>query len=214
MFVPSAKKAATLVAALVFAAAAAGPSAYAFPVTLVGANPFAIVTTTDPATENNTQLAAWSLTTRGNGGWYVPNASFINSLNQPLFQNINPQVFDTDFPGWVPPGNDSTTAAVNLTAATLQTYKAAMLATQSQMTELAGENFSNVESASLSAASVLAAIQANTDAVLQVAAQIQLLRQQQATQTMVETTQAAQQLSLWAQEEAGSANLSLAPTGQ
>lgn len=214
MFVPSAKRAVTLAAALVFAAAAAVPSAYAFPVTLVGANPFAIVTTTDPATENNTQLAAWSLTTRGNGGWYVPNASFINSLNQPLFQNINPQVFDTDFPGWVPPGNDSTTAAVNLTAATLQTYKAAMLATQSQMTELAGENFSNIESASLSAASVLAAIQANTDAVLQVAAQIQLLRQQQATETMVETTQAAQQMSLWAQEKAGSVNLWLAPTGQ
>jgi hypothetical protein len=213
MFVPSAKKAVTLAAALVFAAAAA-PPVYAFPVTLVGANPFAIVTTTDPATENNTQLAAWSLTTRGNGGWYVPDASFINSLNRPLFQNINPQVFDTDFPGWVPPGNDSTTAAVNLTAATLQTYKAAMLATQSQMTELAGENFSNIESASLSAASVLAAIQANTDAVLQVAAQIQLLRQQQATQTMVETTQAAQQMSLWAQEKAGSVNLWLAPTGQ
>jgi len=160
-------------------------------------------------------ITATSVTTGGGGGQYQPNTQYIASLDQSLFSGINSQNFAQWFPGWQALPPDSTdTIAIPLTNALLTTYGQALALAQSQAQELEGENFSNIEAISSNATAVLQAIQANTEAQLQTAQEIQYLRQLVATLITVEATKAGEELNERAQEEATDAtsfNLGLAP---
>ena len=63
---------------------------------------------------------ATSVTTGGGGGLYTP-ANLSGPGNQ-LFSGINTQNFDTEFPGWTPLLQDSTTHAIDITTHVLTTY--------------------------------------------------------------------------------------------
>ena len=154
---------------------------------------------------------ATSVTTGGGGGQYQPNTQYIASLDQQLFSGINAQNFASWFPGWVALPPDSTdTIAIPLTNALLTTYGQALAVAQSQ----AGENLSNIETISTNATAVLQAIQANTEAQLQTAQEVQYLRQLVATLITVEATKAGAELNERAREEATDAmsfNLGIVP---
>jgi len=158
---------------------------------------------------------ATSVTTGGGGGQYQPNTQYIASLDQQLFSGINAQNFASWFPGWVALPPDSTdTIAIPLTNALLTTYGQALAVAQSQAGELAGENLSNIETISTNATAVLQAIQANTEAQLQTAQEVQYLRQLVATLITVEATKAGAELNERAREEATDAmsfNLGIVP---
>jgi hypothetical protein len=169
------------------------------------------VITEDDPTEQNTggilqqdSAIATSVTTGGGAGNYTPIGGYIGNLNQQLFSGINNQNFSSNFPGWVPLPDTSTLTAKALVKTTLTTYQASIALAQSQEQELEGENFTAIEQAAANTTNVLTALQALTDATLQVAQEIQYERQLMATLITVESTQAAQRLSAKAQEEATS----------
>lgn len=157
-----------------------------------------------PALRQQDSAIATSVTTGGGAGNYTPIGGYIANLNQQLFSGINNQNFAGNFPGWVPLPNNSTLTAEALVKTTLTTYQASIALAQSQEQELEGENFTAIEQAAANTTNVLTALQALTDATLQVAQEIQYERQLMATLITVESTQAAQRLSAKAQEVATS----------
>jgi hypothetical protein len=169
------------------------------------------VLTEDDPTEQNTSgilqqdsAIATSVTTGGGAGNYTPIGGYIANLNQQLFSGVNNQNFSANFPGWVPLPDKSTLTAEALVKTTLTTYQASIALAQSQEQELEGENFTAIEQAAANTTNVLTALQALTDATLQVAQEVQYERQLMATLITVESTQAAERLSVKAQEEATS----------
>ena len=147
-----------------------------------------------------------SVTMGGGGGDYTPNASYIAGLDQGLFSGINTQNFAESFPGWQALPPDSTeSVAMPLTTTVLTTYGQAISLAQSQEQELEGEDFSNIEATSSKAVAVLEAIQANTEAQLQTAQEMQYARQLLATLITVEATKAGEELNERAREEATNA---------
>jgi hypothetical protein len=164
--------------------------------------------------QENTQIAG-SVTTGGGGGDYQPNSQFVASLDQSLFSGINTQNFAQWFPGWQPlPPNSTDTVAIPLAATVLTTYGQALALAQSQEQELEGENFSNIEATSANSPAVLQAIQANTEAQLQTAEELQYVRQLLAALITVEATKSGEEFNERAQQEATTAtsfNLGVAP---
>ena len=139
----------------------------------------------------------------GGGGSYQPNSQYIASLDQHLFSGINSQNFNTWFPGWQAlPANSTDTVAKPMTNTVLTTYGQALALAQSQEQELQGENFSNIEAASSQTTNLLAAVQANTEAVLADVQEQQYVRQLIATLITVEATKAGEELNERAQAEA------------
>jgi hypothetical protein len=84
----------------------------------------------------------------------------------------------------------------------LTTYGQALALAQSQEQELQGENFSNIETASSQTTNLLAAMQANTEAILADVQEQQYVRQLIATLITVEATKAGEELNERAQAEA------------
>jgi hypothetical protein len=160
----------------------------------------------DAVTEANTGIIATSVTSGGGGGDYQPNAPYISSLDQGLFSGVNSQNFNNEFPGWqaLPP-NSTDTVSIPLTATVLQTYGQALALAQSQMQELEGEDFSNIETTLSTTTNLLTATQALGEAVLQNNKEQQYTRQLLATLITVEATKAAEELNERAQESATSA---------
>jgi hypothetical protein len=153
----------------------------------------------------DTQTAAidTSITSGGGGGDYRPNSQYITSLDQHLFSGINSQNFNTWFPGWQAlPANSTDTVAKPMTNTVLTTYGQALATAQSQVQELEGENFSNIEGTSSQTTNLLAAVQANTEAVLADVQEQQYARQLLATLITVEATKAGEELNERAQAEA------------
>ncbi len=175
-----------------------------------GQNGQNVITEDDPTEQNTSGILqqdstiATSVTTGGGAGNYTPIGGYIANLNQQLFSGVNNQNFAGNFPGWVPLPDTSTLTAKALVKTTLTTYQASIALAQSQEQELEAENFTAIEQAAANTTNVLTALQALTDATLQVAQEVQYERQLMATLITVESTQAAQRLSAKAQEEATS----------
>jgi hypothetical protein len=169
-----------------------------------------VITEDDPTEQNTSGILqqdstiATSVTTGGGAGNYTPIGGYIANLNQQLFSGVNNQNFAGNFPGWVSLPGTSTLTAEALVKTTLTTYQASIALAQSQEQELEGENFTAIEQTAANTTNVLTALQALTDATLQVAQEVQYERQLMATLITVESTQAAQRLSAKAQEEATS----------
>jgi len=157
-----------------------------------------------PAILQQETTAAVSLTTPGGSGFYTPNASLISGLDQQLFAQINSQDAGTLFPGFQPLPNYTIPALKAVSNATLQTYANALAAAQSQDAELTGESFGSIESASAGTTYTLTAIQANTEAALQVASELQYVRQLLITLIEIEATKASEEMNERSQEAATS----------
>jgi hypothetical protein len=175
-----------------------------------GQNGQTVITEDDPTEQNTSGILqqdstiATSVTTGGGAGNYTPIGGYIANLNQQLFSGVNNQNFAGNFPGWVSLPDTSTLTAEALVKTTLTTYQASIALAQSQEQELEAENFTAIEQTAANTTNVLTALQALTDATLQVAQEVQYERQLMATLITVESTQAAQRLSAKAQEEATS----------
>jgi len=159
-------------------------------------------TVQEPGILTQTTTTATSVSTGEGTPNFTPINGYLGELNNQLFGILNADNFTGDFPGGEPLENESTPIAEDITSDTIGTYTNAMAIAQSQMNELGGENLSNIEQTSTSTNNLLAALQANTDAVLAVAQQLQLQRQLLATLIVVEATEHAQQLSAVAQARA------------
>lgn len=203
----------TLMAAALVLGAVATPTFAQFP-----APAHAVVVVADPGgvqdfkvEASQTQIEASSAatarsTTIGDGaGDYTPNAGTISNLDNMLFAGVNSGNFTGTFPGFVPRGTNSTETMKNIIGTTLATYKGAISTAQQQAREIQGESFSNIEAKSAQG-TLLTAVQANTEAVLQVAEQLQYERQLLVTLITVESTKAAQELNDKAQAEAQKQN--------
>jgi hypothetical protein len=149
--------------------------------------------------------AATSLTTPGRSGFYTPNASLISGMDQQLFAQVNSQAVSTLFPGFQALPAYTIPQLQTLSRDVLQTYASALAAAQSQDAELTRENFSNIESASAGTTYTLAAIQANTEASLQVASELQYVRQLLITLVQLEATKASEEMNERSQEAATTA---------
>jgi len=157
-----------------------------------------------PAILQQQTSTALSLTTPGGSGFYTPSASLISGLDQQLFAEVNSQNASTLFPGFQPLSYYTIPALQVISSAALRTYANALAAGQSQDAELNGENFSGIERASAGTTYTLTAIQANTEAALQVASELQYVRQLLITLIEIEATKASEEMNERSQEAATS----------
>jgi hypothetical protein len=160
---------------------------------------------------------AGALTTPGGAGLWQSNAGYLASLGSNLNGGINSaQVFGSNFPGWSALPSNSTQLAKQVSAITLKTYVGALSAAQQQAAGFGNEDnqLGAIEADNQYATGVLRAVQANTEAQLAVAQQVQLLRQLVVTQITLEATKAGEELNERTQAQATSAqsiNLGVAP---
>ena len=164
----------------------------------------------DAATENNTDIAATSLSTGGGGGHYASASGFFAEQDQSLFSGVTKDSFGVDalFPGWEPCKPDCTTPNETIVATDLETYQSAIAVAQAQMAELEGEDFSALAANDISP-DVLTVLQAILDAVLVNNAEQQYQRQLLATLILVQATRNATDLNYFAQDRANSATTAL-----
>jgi hypothetical protein len=155
-----------------------------------------------PNPEDFFYLMMESLATPETSQNFTPINDYLNGLVTVMNQNVSPD----DFVGWVPLSDTSTEDAVTITADTLQTYKTALSTAQSVAASSANDGFTQIETTSQTAPYVLAAIQANTDAVLALGQQIQLNNQLLASLVAVESIHHMQELDTVARRQASSAN--------
>ena len=158
-----------------------------------------------PAIVQQDTTTATSLTTPGGSGFYTPTISLISGMDRQLFAQINSQDAGTLFPGFQPLPNYTTPQLKAISSAALQTYASALAAAQSQDNELTGENFQGIEKASAGTTYTLTALQANTEAALQVASELQYVRQLLITLIEIEATKASEEMNERSQEAATSA---------
>jgi len=158
-----------------------------------------------PAIVQQDTTTATSLTTPGGSGFSTPTISLISGMDRQLFAQINSQDAGTLFPGFQPLPNYTTPQLKAISSATLQTYASALAAAQSQDNELTGENFQGIEKASAGTTYTLTALQANTEAALQVASELQYVRQLLITLVEIEATKASEEMNERSQEAATSA---------
>lgn len=159
----------------------------------------------DLLTEQFTEEAAYSLLTGGGAGLFQAQSGYLNALMQTMSSGIaDPGTFAAMFPGWVDFGPDAATLAAQITQNTMQTYANVMSVAQSQAGDFAAEDthFGAIEGCNAAALSVLQAIQCNTEAQLATAQQIQLSRQLQITQLILDAVHHGQELDEKAQKGA------------
>jgi len=159
----------------------------------------------DPAVETATGETAISVTTGGGGGNYAPNSQTISSLDQVLFGGITGDNFGQYFAGWESCAPDCTDTAISIVETVLPEYRSAIAIAQQQEAELAGEDFTTIEQTAANTTNVLTALQALTDATLQVAQEVQYERQLLATLITIQATRHALDLNTVAQRAATSA---------
>jgi hypothetical protein len=157
---------------------------------------------TVPGSVTSDPLAEASLTTPEPGQNFTPINDYLNGLVTVMDQNVSP----ADFLGWVPLSDTSTEDAATITSDTLQTYKTALSTAQSVAATSANDGFSQIETTSQTAPYALAAIQANTDAVLALGQQVQLVNQLLASLVAVESIHHMQELDAIARRQASSAD--------
>jgi len=162
-------------------------------------------------------ITATSVTTGGGGGLWRAEGGYLTSLTQNLSLGIfDPQKFAANFPGWLALTPTSTQDAKQISALSLATYAGAVTIAQQQAANFGNEDnqLGAIESASSDSGAVLQAIQANTEAVLAVASQIQALRQIEITHLDIDAVHHGEELNERARAEATTAkslNVGVAP---
>jgi hypothetical protein len=178
-----------ILAAVVLAAVACFPS---ISLAQVPTGPLPVITvpgsvTSDPPVEA-------SLTTTTAGGWYQPQASLLGNQAQTLFSGVNPQNATQLMPVTQGlPCDSYTPMTTQIAPALMQTYQAAISNTQQLMTELQGEDFSQI-AANVQAPAELAATQSVGQVGLAIIRELQLTRAQLGALTMVIATDDLHQL--------------------
>jgi P-type conjugative transfer protein TrbJ len=162
-------------------------------------------------------LTTGALTTPGGAGIWQSNAGYLASLGSNLNGGINSaQLLSGNFPGWVALPATATQNAKQVATVALATYAGALAAAQQQAAGFSNEDshLGAIETDNQFVTGVLQAVQANTEAQLAVAQQVQLLRQLVVMQITLEATRAGEELNERAQGQATSAtsyNLGVAP---
>ena len=152
----------------------------------------------------NTQTAQ-SLTTPGGAGAWQSNATYLNSLAANLNNGINSTtLFNSNFPGWQTLPANSTQLSKQVSAIALRTYAGALAAAQQQAAGFGNEDshLSGIEQTNQSVTTVLQGQQVIVEAILALCQQVQLERQLQVTQIVLEATKAGEELNERAQEQA------------
>ena len=125
-------------------------------------------------------MTANSVTTGGGGGLWQAQGGYLTQQSQDLSAGIfDPQKFAANFPGWLALSPTSTQDAKQISALSLATYAGAVAIAQQQAANFGNEDteLGSIAGTSSGSTAVLQAIQANTQAVLAVASQIQELRE-------------------------------------
>jgi hypothetical protein len=178
-----------MLAAVVCATAACFPSTS---LAQVPTGPLPVITV--PGSVTSDAPVELSLTTTTAGGWYNPQASLLGNLTQTIFKGVNPTNAAELLPVTQGLPCDSYDPMVSQIAPALAlTYNGAISETQQLTTELQGEDFSLI-AANVSAPAELAATQGVGQAVMALVQEMQLMRAQMATLTMVIATNALHQL--------------------
>lgn len=168
------------------------------------------------AIQTSDAMTATSVTTSGGAGLFQGVSPFLDSLDSNFANGVTAASFPSIFPGWQPLPPDVIPAASTIAAATLATYEAAMQAAQGQARDFDTEDahFSQLEGDNAQVASVLAALQANTEAQLATAQQVQMERQLLVALITVEAAKAGEEINERAQGQATTAqaaNLGVSP---
>ena len=191
----------SLIAAAVLLIAAA-TSVFAWPVEVT--NPF-LYTHDQPTHDwlrtmsNQNRTIIEAVTVGGGSGAYSLIDDYMTNLDKVLFAGVNVSNYQELFPGWKPLSPTSTIQASDIAKQTMLTYSGAFQSAESQSRELTTENFNNIERLSTNSTTVMSAVQANTEATLAVAQQLQLVRQILIALTTVESTKATEELNEKAQ---------------
>jgi hypothetical protein len=125
-------------------------------------------------------ITANSVTTGGGGGLWQAQGGYLTQQSQNLSVGIfDPQKFAANFPGWLALPAKSIQDAKQISALSLATYAGAVAIAQQQAANFGNEDteLGSIAGTSSGSTAVLQAIQANTQAVLAVASQIQELRE-------------------------------------
>jgi flagellar biosynthesis/type III secretory pathway protein FliH len=152
----------------------------------------------------NTQTAQ-SLTTPGGAGAWQSNDGYLNSLAANLNNGINSTtLFNSNFPGWQTLPANSTQLSKQISAIALRTYAGALAAAQQQAAGFGNEDshLSGIEQTNQSVTTVLQGQQVMVEAILALCQQVQLQRQLQVMQIVLEATKAGEELNERAQEQA------------
>lgn len=131
---------------------------------------------------------ATSVTTGEGSPSYTPINNYLAGLTSEVAGGVNL----ADYPGWEPLPTDSSVVAQKVTGDTMATYQAAIREVSGAPE--ADAVFSQIEQVSSSTTNLLAAVQANTDAVIAVGQQIAMERATLQTLIAVETTKAMEEL--------------------
>lgn len=143
------------------------------------------------------QQTAASLTTGGGGGLFAPLNGTLATWTANLNQGINdPGTLQTNFPGWQALTPNAAQTAQQVAQLALNTYTGALAICNAQEQDFANEDaaLGQIEGDSSQSTAALQAIQANTEALLAIAQQIQMLRQLQATSISIEVVKASEEL--------------------
>ncbi|MBV8356937.1 MAG: hypothetical protein JO189_03240, partial [Deltaproteobacteria bacterium] len=180
------------------------------------ANPCFVVDTPGPFdagpldTTDFFYLITESLTTPETNQNFTPINDYLSGLVTVMNQNVSPD----DFEGWEPLSDTSTEDAATITDDTLGTYKTALSTAQSVAASSANDGFTQIETSSQTTPYVLAALQANTEAVLALGQQVQLGNQLLASLVAVEAIHHMQELDAVARMQASQADYFTAESTQ
>jgi hypothetical protein len=150
-------------------------------------------------------LTAASVTTPGDPGLYQGVAQYLDGLDSLLTgAGVSAASMAVLFPGWVPLLPDAIPEDETIATVGLTTYENAIQAAQTQAADFDAENtyLASIESANVGSASLLGAVQINTEAQLATATQIQMLRQLVIAQITVEALRNSEELNERAQQGA------------
>ncbi len=164
-----------LIAAVLMAAAVAPVLAQTGPPAVITA-PGSV--TSDSATEQNTGIAALSLTAPGGGGTYTSATGTIATLDEGLFSGVNAQNFNTVYSGWQACKTNCTAYAQQVDATALQTYYAVLNDVAHNETRLQNEDFTNISTASQNAVDVAPLLRISIDTQLQILRELQFISHQ------------------------------------
>jgi hypothetical protein len=134
--------------------------------------------TSDAPTEQNTGIAALSLTAPGGGGTYTSATGTIATLDQGLFSGGNAQNFNTTFSGWLACETDCTAMAQQVIAASLQTFHAVLNDVAHNEARLQNEDFTNISNASQNTMDVAPLLRISIDTQLQILRELQFISHQ------------------------------------
>jgi hypothetical protein len=164
-----------------------------------------ITNTTLAAIQTSDALTAASVTTPGDPGLYQGVAQYLDGLDSLLTgAGVSAASMAVLFPGWVPLLPDAIPEASTIAATGLATYEAAVQVAQNQAADFDAEStyFASIERANVASTSLLGATQINTEAVMAVATQLQMLRQLEIVHITIDAMHHGEELNEKAQQEA------------